>query len=115
MRIRLIAAALAALASVPLAWAADIDPDACFCLRHPSGQSQRGCRAEKFPGEFYPTAICRDPKTKKPAEPVYDPPNLDRGAGGQEGCEVCRAESSRDGGRPAKGTKTPKRLKSERG
>jgi hypothetical protein len=94
MRIYLAVAALATLASTPGVQAADIDPDACFCLRHSSGQSQRGCRAEKFPGQFYQSALCADPETRQTAEILLGPASpwavVREGAAG---CEVCRAES----------------------
>jgi hypothetical protein len=94
MRICLVAVALIVVASAPSARAADIDPDACFCLRHATGQSQRGCRAEKFPGQYYQTALCADPETKQAAEILLGPGSpwavVPEGAAG---CEVCRAES----------------------
>jgi hypothetical protein len=91
MRICLVTA-LATLALWWLrAWAAeDIDPDACFCLRHPSGQSQRGCRAEKFPGQFYATAVCRDAESKESTE-ILMTPTWTVVMEGEEGCEVCRS------------------------
>jgi len=73
-------------------WAQDIDPDACFCLRHRSGQFQRGCHAEKFPGQFFATALCRDPENADLEAETAITPVWTVVPEGDEGCEVCRPE-----------------------
>lgn len=75
------------------AWAQDIDPDACFCLRHTSGQLQRGCHAEKFPGQFFPTALCRDPENPEATSETLITNAWTVVPGGEEGCEVCRPDA----------------------
>jgi hypothetical protein len=104
--------ALLAFTSLGVALAADIDPDACFCLRHSSGKSHSGCRAEKFPGQFYQTAICRDPNTEQIFETLITS-TWTVVMEGEEGCEVCRPddngteEASRGDGEDLRGESGP--------
>jgi hypothetical protein len=85
------AAILVAFVWSAAARAADIDPEACFCIRQSSGESHSGCRAAKFPGDFYQTAICRDPKTRQTSEVLIT--NSSKVVmEGEEGCEVCRPQ-----------------------
>jgi hypothetical protein len=69
--------------------AQDLDPTACFCVRHETGQFRRGCNAFKGPQDFFPTALCKDPETAKSSEGLIDK-SWEVVKDGAPGCEVCR-------------------------
>ena len=76
--------------------AQDLDPNACFCLRHDTGQFRRNCTVDKGPQDHYPTAVCKDPESGKTAEFLVMKP-WTTVKEGEPGCEVCRSQpSSRD-------------------
>lgn len=70
-------------------------PEGCFCLAEadrPLPQIQRGCSREKFPGQFYWSAICRYPDAD--GKIVVAPPILvtDRWTilrSGEGDCAIC--------------------------
>jgi hypothetical protein len=72
---------------------ADIDPDACFCLKDASGRLQRGCRALKFPNQADPIAQCRDPKSGHLSAPIPITGSWTVVMEGEAGCEVCWPQS----------------------
>jgi hypothetical protein len=74
--------------------AQDLDPTACFCVRHESGQFRRGCTAFKGPQDFFATAICKDPETGKSSEGLIDK-RWEVIKDGAPGCEVCRPKARR--------------------
>jgi hypothetical protein len=77
---------------------ADIDSDACFCLKNVSGRFQRGCRAVKFPNQVYTIAQCRDPERGNLSAPTPITESWTVVMEGEEGCEICWPESPGDGG-----------------
>jgi hypothetical protein len=81
------------IAPTPLL-AQDLDPNACFCVRHETGQFRRGCTAFKGPQDFFPTAICEDPETGQSSEGLIDK-GWEVVQDGAPGCEVCRPQARR--------------------
>jgi hypothetical protein len=71
-----------------------LDPTACFCVRHETGQFRRGCTAFKGPQDFFPTALCKDPETGKSSEGLIDNA-WEVVKDGAPGCEVCRPKARR--------------------
>jgi hypothetical protein len=84
---------------------ADIDPDACFCLKDVSGRFQRGCRAAKFPNQVDTIAQCRDPESGALIGPILITESWTVVMEGEAGCEVCWPRSQEtDGDRRNNGT-----------
>ncbi len=85
-----VALSLAIYHSAPAA--EEIDPEACFCLQHDSGQAQRGCRAVKASADEVTIADCKDPDSGQLFQTEIRAPwtvILD----GNPGCELCRPQS----------------------
>jgi hypothetical protein len=72
--------------------AQDLDPNACFCMRHETGQFRRSCTAFKGPQDFFATAVCTDPETGTSSEGLITN-NWEVVKAGGPGCEVCRPEA----------------------
>ncbi len=63
--------------------------DECFCLSHSTGAILRGCEAFKAATDFYSTAVCTDPATRKPSRQIIysDWKRIEAGA---DRCSPCR-------------------------
>jgi hypothetical protein len=87
------AMALGVLAGSVQSSSAEIDSDACFCLKDVSGRFQRGCRATKFPNQVNPIAQCLDPESGDLSRPLLITKSWTVVMEGEAGCEVCWPQS----------------------